>query len=291
VRSVNETGFNEKLISESLAKLDALVGLQKVKQAIHNFVDVARYRNSIGEKFVGGDILKWSFTGNTGTGKSTVAKIFADILKAMNLLAKGNFVEVKGEQIFNVSEHSCDAVLKSAVDRSRYGMLFIDGDAPELKDRSAYALTNDQLKIKLMELTAEHGGAGAIVVAECCAKRQALVSSMTQNGVYEFDHTFVFDDYTPGELYQVLVQCLAHHKVRFTPEAESHIGKYIKDMFEEKGPSIANARTMKLLSRTIYEIIMLRESRKTNTPRRTVCLCDVEKFVWKKVPNKLGYRK
>ena len=291
VRSINETGFNEKLIGESLAKLDALVGLQKVKQAIHNFVDVARYRNSIGEKFVGSDILKWSFTGNSGTGKSTVAMIFADILKGMNLLAKGNFVEVKGEQIFNVSEHTCDEVLKSAVDRSRYGMLFIDGDAPELKDRSAYALTNDQLKIKLMELTAEHGGAGAIVVAECCAKRQALVSSMSQNGVYEFDHTFVFDDYTPSELYQILAQCLAAHKVRFTPEAESHIGKYIKDMFEEKGPSIANARTMKLLSRTIYEIIMLRESRNPGTPHRTVCLCDVEKFVWKKVSNKLGYRK
>ena len=290
-RSVCETGFNEKLISEALAKLDALVGLQKVKQAIHNFVDVARYRNSIGEKFVGSDILKWSFTGNTGTGKSTVAMIFADILKGMNLLAKGNFVEVKGEQIFNVSEHTCDEVLKSAVDRSRYGMLFIDGDAPELKDRSVYALTNDQLKIKLMELTAEHGGAGAIVVAECCAKRQALVSSMTQNGVYEFDHTFVFDDYTPSELYQILAQCLAAHKVRFTPEAETHIGKYIKEMFEDKGQAIANARTMKLLSRTIYQTIMLRESRNPDIPRRTVCLCDVEKFVWKRTFTRVGYKK
>ena len=291
VRSINETGFNEKLISEALAKLDALVGLQKVKQAIHNFVDVARYRNSIGEKFVGSDILKWSFTGNSGTGKSTVAMIFADILKGMNLLAKGNFVEVKGEQIFNVSEHTCDEVLKSAVDRSRYGMLFIDGDAPELKERGSYALTNDQLKIKLMELTAEHGGAGAIVVAECSAKRQALVSSMTQSGVYEFDHTFVFDDYTPSELYQILAQCLAAHKVRFTPEAESHIGKYIREMFEDKGQAIANARTMKLLSRTIYQTIMLRESRNPGTPRRTVCLCDVEKFVWKRTSGRLGYRK
>lgn len=290
-RSVCETGFNEKLISEALAKLDALVGLQKVKQAIHNFVDVARYRNSIGEKFVGSDILKWSFTGNSGTGKSTVAMIFADILKGMNLLAKGNFVEVKGEQIFNVSEHTCDEVLKSAVDRSRYGMLFIDGDAPELKERGSYALTNDQLKIKLMELTAEHGGAGAIVVAECSAKRQALVSSMTQNGVYEFDHTFVFDDYTPSELYQILAQCLAAHKVRFTPEAETYIGKYIKEMFEDKGQAIANARTMKLLSRTIYEVIMLRESRKPGPPRRTVCLCDVEKFVWERTSGRLGYRK
>ena len=288
---VNGSGFNEKLINDSLAKLDALVGLSKVKQAIHNFVDVARYRNSVGEKFVGAEILKWSFAGNTGTGKSTVAKIFADILKGMNLLAKGNFVEVKGEQIFNVSEYTCEQVLRSAVERSRYGMLFIDGDAPEFKKADTYPLTNEQLKIKLTGLTAENGGAGAIIMAECSAKREHLVSSMASNGIYEFDHTIVFDDYTPDELYQILAQCIAAHKVRFTPEAAAFIGKYIKAMNDDKGASLANARTMKLLSRTICEIVMLRESRMPDTPRRTVCLCDVEKFVWKTSVRKLGYRK
>ena len=170
-------------------------------------------------------------------------------------------------------------------------MLFIDGDAPELKDRNAYALTNDQLKIKLMELTAEHGGAGAIIIAECNAKRQTLVSSMTSNGIYEFDHTFVFDDYTPDELYQILAQCLSTHRVRFTPEATGFICKYIRDMFEDGGAATANARTMKLLSRTIYEVIMLRESRNADTPRRTVCLCDVENFVWKNVARRVGYKR
>ncbi len=291
MRSINGSGFDEKLINDSLERLDAMVGLPKVKQAIHNFVDVARYRNSIGEKFVGSGVLKWSFTGNTGTGKSTVAKIFTDILKGMNLLAKGNFVEVKGEQIFNVSEYSCDQVLKSAVDRSRYGMLFIDGDAPEFENREVYALTNEQLKIKLTSLTTEMGGAGAIIVAECSAKRQSLVASMNCNGIYEFDHTIVFDDYTSDELYRILDQCLAAHKVRFTEEASAKIVGYISDMLADKGPQMANARTMKLLSRTIYEIVMLRESRtaKGSAPSRTVLLCDVERFVWRSAKKRIGY--
>lgn len=288
-QAVNGTGFDEKLINDSLARLDAMVGLPKVKQAIHNFVDVARYRNSIGEKFVGDGVLKWSFAGNTGTGKSTVAKILADILKGMNLLAKGNFVEVKGEQIFNVSEYACDQVLKSAVDRSRYGMLFIDGDAPEFKEAAGYNLTNEQLKIKLTQLTAEEGGAGALIMAECKARRQNLVASMASNGIYEFDHTLVFDDYTPDELLQILSACLASHKVRLTPEAQAHLKGYIEAMHRDKGPQMANARTMKLLSRTIYEIIMLRESRDNTTPRRTVCLCDVERFVWKSEKKRVGY--
>jgi SpoVK/Ycf46/Vps4 family AAA+-type ATPase len=288
-RSVNETGFDEKLISQSLEKLDAMVGLSKVKQAIHNFVDVARYRNSIGEKFVGSGVLKWSFAGNSGTGKSTVAKIFADILKGMNLLAKGNFVEVKGEQIFNVSEYACDQVLKSAVDRSRYGVLFVDGDAPEFRERGVYALTNEQLKIKLSQLTTDMGGAGAIIVAECDAPRQSLVSSLALSGVYEFDHTIVFDDYSADELFEILRQCLAGHKVKFTPEAEQKMKSYIGGMLSDKGPQIANARTMKLLSRTIYEIVMLRESRNPSSPRRTVLAGDVAKFKWKSHRKRIGY--
>ena len=289
VRSVNDTGFDEKLIAQSLAKLDAMAGLDKVKQAIHNFVDIARYRNSIGEKFVGSNVLKWSFVGNTGTGKSTVAKIFADILKGMNLLAKGNFVEVKGEQIFNVSEYTCDQVLKSAVDRSRYGVLFIDGDAPEFRERGVYALTNEQLKIKLSQLTTEMGGAGAIIVAECDARRQSLVSSLAHSGVYEFDHTIVFDDYSADELFEILRQCLAGHKVKFTSAAEEKMRSYISGMLSDKGPQLANARTMKLLSRTIYEIVMLRESRNASSPRRTVMDEDVAKFEWNSHRKRIGY--
>ena len=315
VRCINDTGFDENLIAHSLAKLDAMAGLSKVKQAIHNFVDVARYRNSIGEKFVGSGVLKWSFVGNTGTGKSTVAKIFTDVLKGMNLLAKGNFVEVKGEQIFNVSEYACDQVLKSAVDRSRYGVLFIDGDAPEFRERGVYALTNEQLKIKLSQLTTEMGGAGAIIVAECDARRQSLVSSLALSGVYEFDHTIVFDDYTADELFEILRQCLGGHKVKFTPEAEQKIRQYICGMLSDKGPQIANARTMKLLSRTIYEIVMLRESRQhakaaaaasgtsvsgtsasgtsvsgtAALSRRTVMAEDVARFEWNSHRKRIGY--
>ena len=62
-------------------------------------------------------------------------------------------------------------------------------------------------------------------------------------------------------------------------------------MAAHKGAEVANARIMKLLSRTIYEIIMLRESRDTTTPRRTVCLGDVERFEWKKASGGIGYRR
>ena len=285
---IEKGGFDDEAIDAALIKLDSLVGQKKVKKAIHNFVDVARHLNSTGEQFVGKGLLKWNFAGNSGTGKSTIAAILADILKAMNLLDKGNIVEVKGEEIFNVSEYQCDQVLRQAMERSRYGMLFIDGDAPEFRNINEYRMTSEQLRIKLSSLTAEMGGHGALVIAECNSPRQTVANSLAINGIYDFDHTFFFDDYTPEELFEILCRRLAKHKVKFTAEAEEKMRSYINALCSNRSLSFANARTMKHLARTIYEQIILREIEDKTSPRKVVLLSDVENYTWKQHKT-LGY--
>lgn len=98
-------------------------------------MDVARYRNAQ-KKYYGDNetLLKWSFTGNTGTGKSTVAGIMAELLHAMNLLDKGQLVELKAEEIYNVQDYKVDEILKDAMRRSQHGLLFVDGDAPVFRN-------------------------------------------------------------------------------------------------------------------------------------------------------------
>ena len=287
-KRIEQGGFDNEAIDAALARLDALVGQNKVKRAIHNFVDIARYLNSEGEKFVGKGLLKWNFVGNTGTGKSIVAEILADILKAMNLLDKGNIVELRGEEIFNVSEYQCDQVLRQAMERSRHGLLFIDGDAPEFRNLNEYRMTSEQLRIKLTSLVAETGGQGALVIAECNSPRQTIANSLTINGIYDFDHTFFFDDYSSDELFEILCQRLAKHKVTFTSAAEAKIRNYIDSLCANKNLSFANARTMKHLARTIYEQVILRASRDKKSPRNRVLLEDVESYNWQQ-PRKLGY--
>lgn len=122
--------FDESSIRRSLKKLDSLVGLSQVKEAVHNFVDVSRYMYQHGMSYSSGEPLRWTFTGNTGTGKSTVAGILAELLKAMGYLGSGQLVEVKGEEIYGIPEYKVDELLKTAMKRARNGLLFIDGDAP-----------------------------------------------------------------------------------------------------------------------------------------------------------------
>ena len=147
IEMFNNRGFDEKAIAESLARLDEMVSLKKVKEAIHKFVDIARYLNNQGKPVMNGKAMKWSFTGNTGTGKSTVAEIFAGILKAMNLLSKGQLVEIKAEELYYVPSQKADEILKKNMLLSQQGLLFVDGDAPIFKNANNN-FDSEQLRIR-----------------------------------------------------------------------------------------------------------------------------------------------
>ena len=286
---ISSNGFDEAAIDEALKRLDSLVGLSKVKSAIHNFVNVSRYLQSQGERYRGKGLLKWNFTGNTGTGKSTVAQILADILKAMNLVQNSELTEVKGEEIFNVSDYECNEVIRGAVKRSRRGVLFIDGDAPEFRS-SHYRLTSEQIRFKLAALASEDNASGALIISECSSSNLSIAHSLASNGIYDFDHTFIFDDYTDGELYDILLQCLDKHKTRVSDEAEIILREYVRNLCANRELSFANARTMKNLSRSIFETVILRLSKDPDpAAERLVLACDVESFVWKKISNKIGF--
>lgn len=280
--------FDDVAIDAALARLDALAGLTGVKAAIHNFVKSARYLHSIGEPYVGKGLLSWRFIGKSGTGKSTVAEIMASILKGMRLIANHHITEIKGERIFGVSEPDCDAVLKDAVKRSCNGLIFIDVDEPKFSDdRVTYGRSVDQIRLKVKEMTVEVGGECALIVAELSAPNADVAEQLSDSGIYEFDHTLIFKDFTPDELYDILCHCLGKFKVSFSPEAGKHIRAYLETM---KSSIDANARTMKLMARTIHQQVILREAGLTERPAsHQVLLEDVETFKWDGRKGKIGF--
>lgn len=280
--------FDDAAIDSALRRLDNLAGLSNVKQAIHNFVRSARYLHSIGEPYVGKGLLSWRFIGKSGTGKSTVAEIMAEILKGMRLIANSHITEIKGERIFNVSESDCDAVLQEAVKKSCNGLIFIDVDDSKFDGtRSYYGRSVEQIRLKVKELTIESGGECALILAELDAPNKNVAEQLSDGGVYEFDHTLVFKDFTPEELFQILCGCLEKFLVSFSPAAERHIKGFLKSLNSSIG---ASARTMKLMSRTIYQQVILRESGLARPPKsHQVQLADIETFKWDSKKGKIGF--
>ena len=280
--------FDDVAIDAALAKLDSLAGLNEVKIAVHDFVSSARYLHSIGEPYVGKGLLSWRFVGNSGTGKSTVAEIMAQILKGMRLIASSHITEIKGERIFGVSELDCDTVLKEAVKRACNGLIFIDVDDPKFtSERATYARYAELIRLKVKELTVEAGGECALILAELDSPNAAVSEQLYEAGVYEFDHTLVFRDFTPEELFGILEYCLRKYKVSFSDEAREHMLHYLTSM---RAHINANARTMKLLSRAIYQKVILRESTSSPAPdKHIVELADVKMLKWDGKKGKIGF--
>lgn len=289
-KQLQDVVFDDLAIDQALARLDGLAGLQKVKTAIHNFVQSTRYLHDNGRPYVGKGLLSWRFVGRTGTGKSTVAEIMAAILKGMHLIANSHITQIRGESIFNVSPAECESVLTEAFKRSCNGLIFIDADnqGGEVQ-RYAFGLAMEQVRLKMAAMAQELGGECALILADYEAPRQSLVENLAESGIYEFDHTIVFDDYTPGELFEILASCLQRFDISFNAAAEKHMRAYIEAMVLTARSS-ANARTMKLMSRSISQQVTLRESLAGKMPRnRQVQLADVAMFKWNKRKGRVGY--
>lgn len=291
LQNIQNNGFDEKSIARSLQKLDNMIGLQMVKKAIHDFVDLSRYLNKQGLSYSENAApLKWSFTGNTGTGKSTVAGIMAELLHAMNLLGKGHLVELKAEEIYHVQDYKVDEILRNAMKRSQQGVLFVDGDAPAFKSPYSH-FDSEKLRFQLTSLTAELPGNYALIIAEHEAKRQPLVNSLEQSGIIGFDHTLHFEDYTVGELVLILEQMLKKRRLKMDIKSRKIMSDYIAHLCKNRELGYANARTMKLLAHTIAGISLLRESKKEGKALKGMVIPeDVEGFVWRNIQKKVGFK-
>ncbi|MBA3665903.1 MAG: AAA family ATPase [Bacteroidetes bacterium] len=233
--------INDKQLNEALAELNDLVGMDKIKQDVQELVKLIRFYNETGKDVVNKFSLHSVFTGNPGTGKTTLARIIAKIYKALGVLERGHVVEVDREGLVAGYVGQTATKTASVVEDAMGGILFID---------EAYALANkgssndfgqEAIQVILKRMEDQRGKFGVIVAGYTENIHMFIESNPGFKS--RFDKTFIFEDYKPEQLWQITKNLLAKENLTATPEAEKHIQDYLTSLYENRDGYFGNART------------------------------------------------
>ncbi|MCQ4205967.1 right-handed parallel beta-helix repeat-containing protein [Streptomyces longispororuber] len=234
-----------------LGELDALVGLESVKRevrALTDMIEVGRRRQEAGLK-AASVRRHLVFTGSPGTGKTTVARLYGEILASLGVLGTGHLVEVSRVDL--VGEHIGSTAIRTqeAFQRAQGGVLFIDEAyalSPEDSGRDFGREAIDTL-VKLME---DQRDSVVVIVAGYTAEMERFLS-VNPGVASRFSRTITFSDYLPEELLRIVEQQADEHEYRLASGTPEALLKYFTAI--PKGPAFGNGRTARQTFESMVE--------------------------------------
>ncbi len=211
---------HERTLDELLAELDALIGLQRVKREIHRQVALLRVEKLRGEAGLRSPTLTRHlvFTGNPGTGKTTVARLVGGIYRALGLLSRGLLVEVDRSEL--VAGYLGQTATKTAevVASAAGGVLFID-EAYSLTGTSPLGDQYGQESVDTLVKEMEDRRDDLVVIVAGYPAPMKVFISANPGLASRFRTTIEFEDYTDDELVAILLQLADGADYEVVPEA------------------------------------------------------------------------
>ena len=268
--------FNKKLpileetksLDEIFKDLNELVGLEKVKKVLYELVDVINLKEKANNLTIKDLNLHMVFLGNPGTGKTTIARIIADILYNLKYIKENKLIEVSCKDLVGQYVGQTAPKTMSVIEKSLNGVLFIDeAYSLAVKGDNSY---NAEAIATLIQAMENYRDKLVVIFAGYTKEMQDFLDS-NSGIVSRIGYTLEFDDYTTEELIKIFIGMATKNGFVVEEDALKYLEEVIDNNRNTK--NFGNARFV----RNIYEKTIIKHATNVKDKKQNKILKTITK--------------
>lgn len=244
----------KETIVSSIEQLNKLIGIDGIRKQFEAYIETAHYCQENPQSKISATFRPhMAFLGNPGTGKSTVARLFAEILRQEGLLTNSNFVEVGPADLIGEYLGQSGPKARGQFERARGGVLFID-EAYQLCRKGQLNGGDQYGKEVITELIKfmEDDRDTVVILAGYTDEIRYLIKKGNPGLASRVTNEFIFEDYTPDILFDILLQKLSEHKM--SDDFKIEMRQIIENAYNHRGENEwGNARTIENYAADIFK--------------------------------------
>ncbi len=261
--------FIPKTIGDVIKEFDRYVGVDEIKNAVMTIA--TGIENDVRAGREPKVMHHYRFLGNPGTGKTTMARLFADALNALGALPVGHLVEVSKDDLVSGFVGDTSSKVVASFKKAMGGVLFID---------EAYQLGNDSHgkdAIDTLLALAENNLGKIVVIIAGYSKEMNEFVTLNSGIASRFDTTINFPDYTADELTEIFRRMVRNSPdgITLDEEVEKNIGNIFNRMYLTRTATFGNAREVRSLFIKAVERMNMRLKENPSAPR-VMTMRDIE---------------
>jgi len=243
-RFLNVAQQKQNSLEELMAELNALVGVQPVKEMVRKLVNEQHLAPHLGHAPTGANKTQHMlFLGNPGTGKTTVAWLIGRMFRSLGLLKKGHFTEVKRQDLVAEYVGQSGKRTKEKVESALDGVLFVD---------EAYALVSDprdsfgkEVISTLITCMEDYRDRLVVIFAGYTREMQDFLNS--NSGIASrVGYTLEFTDYTGEEMLRIFLGMAAKDGYLVTAEVQTELLRRFTWLYDLRDPNFGNVRGVRV---------------------------------------------